>query len=47
MKVEECYRRGLLKRIPADQENALRSLELSRSHIEDAAANLNMRARGG
>jgi uncharacterized protein (UPF0332 family) len=43
MKLDECLRRGLLKRIPVDNENALRSLELSESNIEDAAENLRIR----
>lgn len=43
MKLDECLRRGLLKRIPVDNENALRSLELSKSNIEDAAENLRIR----
>jgi len=40
MKLDDCFRRGLLKRIPPDRENALRSLELSLSNIDDAAENL-------
>jgi len=43
MRLEECFGRGLLKRIPADHENALRSLELSMSNIEDAEENLRIR----
>ncbi len=40
MKLAECFQRGLLKRISPDMENANRSLELSKSNIEDAEANL-------
>jgi uncharacterized protein (UPF0332 family) len=43
VKLDECLRRGLLKRIPVDHENAVRSLELSESNIEDAAENLRIR----
>ncbi|MCZ7380230.1 MAG: HEPN domain-containing protein [Candidatus Methanoperedens sp.] len=38
----ECFRNGLLKRTSPDRENALRSLELSRSNIEDAIENLSI-----
>lgn len=40
MKLEDCFRRGLLKRITPDMENARRSIELSMSNIEDADENL-------
>ena len=43
MRLNECFRRGLLKRVPADRENALRSLELSKSNIDDAEASLSIR----
>ncbi|MCJ7573378.1 HEPN domain-containing protein [Candidatus Bathyarchaeota archaeon] len=43
MKLDECFRRGLLKRIQPDHENALRSLDLSTANIEDAAENLRIR----
>ena len=43
MKLDECFRRGLLKRIQPDHENALRSLDLSTANIEDAAENLQIR----
>lgn len=42
MKMAECFQKGLLKRITSDMENALRSLELSRSNIEDAAENMSI-----
>ena len=42
MKFAECFKRGLLKRISPDLENAIRSLELSRSNIEDAVENPSM-----
>lgn len=42
MKLDECFRRGLLKRIVADRENALRSLELSKSNIDDAEAGMDI-----
>jgi uncharacterized protein (UPF0332 family) len=42
MKLAECFERGLLKRTPPDMENARRSLELSKSNIEDAVANLSI-----
>lgn len=42
MKMVECFRKGLLKRSSPDRENALRSLELSRSNIEDAIENLSI-----
>lgn len=40
MKLEDCFRRGLLKMITPDMENARRSIELSMSNIEDADENL-------
>jgi uncharacterized protein (UPF0332 family) len=40
MKLDECFRRGLLKRIHPDHENAVRSLNLSMANLEDAAENL-------
>lgn len=40
MKLDDCFRKGLLKRIPPDMENAHRSIELSASNIEDADENL-------
>ena len=43
MKLNECFSRGLLKRVPVDKENALRSLELSKSNIDDAEASLGIR----
>ena len=42
MKFAECFKRGLLKRISPDLENAIRSLELSRSNIEDVVENLSI-----
>jgi len=42
MKMEECFRKGLLKRTTPDMENALRSLELSKSNIEDGAENMSI-----
>ncbi|MCZ7356567.1 MAG: HEPN domain-containing protein [Candidatus Methanoperedens sp.] len=42
MKMAECFQKGLLKRTTPDMENALRSLELSRSNIEDAAENMSI-----
>jgi uncharacterized protein (UPF0332 family) len=42
MKIAECFQKGLLKRTSTDMENALRSLELSRSNIEDAAENFSI-----
>jgi len=40
MKMEDCFREGLLKRTQPDMENALRSLELAMSNIKDAVENL-------
>ncbi|KAF5415002.1 MAG: hypothetical protein C5S49_06370 [Candidatus Methanogaster sp.] len=40
MKLDDCFRRGLLKRITPDIENARRSIELSVSNIDDADENL-------
>ncbi|MCZ7400187.1 MAG: HEPN domain-containing protein [Candidatus Methanoperedens sp.] len=42
MKMAECFRNGLLKMTSPDMENALRSLELSRSNIEDAIENMSI-----
>lgn len=42
MKMAECFQNGLLKRTSPDMENALRSLELSRSNIEDAVENMSI-----
>lgn len=42
MKMAECFQKGLLKRTSPDMENALRSLELSRSNIEDAIENISI-----
>jgi len=43
MNLEDCFQRGLLKRTFPDMGNALRSLELSGSNIEDAAETLAIR----
>ena len=42
MKMAECFQKGLLKRTTPDIENSLRSLELSKSNIEDAAENMSI-----
>ncbi len=42
MKTAECFQKGLLKRTSPDMENALRSLELSKSNIEDAVENMSI-----
>ena len=42
MKMAECFRKGLLKKTLPDMENSLRSLELSRSNIEDATENMSI-----
>lgn len=42
MKMAECFQKGLLKRTSPDMENALRSLELSKSNIEDAVENMSI-----
>lgn len=42
MKMEECFRKGLLKRTSPDMENALRSIDLSKSNIEDAIENMSI-----
>ncbi|VVB93159.1 HEPN domain protein [uncultured archaeon] len=42
MKMAECFQKGLLKRTSPDMENALRSLELSKSNIEDAVGNMSI-----
>ncbi len=41
MKMAECFQKGLLKRTSPDMENALRSLDLSKSNIEDAVEGRN------
>jgi uncharacterized protein (UPF0332 family) len=43
MKLEDCFQKGLLKRITPDMENSYRSIELSASNIEDADENLHIR----
>ena len=43
MRLDECFRRGLLKRTAPDPENARRSLELSMSAIEDSSENVRIR----
>lgn len=40
MKLAECFQKSLLKRTSPDMENAIRSLELSKSNIEDAIENM-------
>jgi len=40
MKVEDCFKKGLLKKDAKDMENAMRSLDLARMNIEDASKNL-------
>lgn len=42
MKIAECFQKGLLKKTSPDMENALRSLELSKSNIEDATENMSI-----
>lgn len=42
MKIDECYQKGLLKRVKPDMENARRSIALSESNIEDASENLSI-----
>jgi uncharacterized protein (UPF0332 family) len=42
MKMAECFQKGLLKRTSPDMDNALRSLELSKSNIEDAIENMSI-----
>jgi uncharacterized protein (UPF0332 family) len=42
MKMAECFQKGLLKRTSPDMENALRSLDLSKSNIEDAVENMSI-----
>jgi len=42
MKMSECFQKGLLKRTSHDIGNALRSLELSKSNIEDASENISI-----
>lgn len=42
MKLADCFQKGLLKRTRQDQDNAMRSLELSRGNIEDVVENLSL-----
>ena len=42
MKMVECFQKALLKKTSPDMENALRSLELSKSNIEDAIENMSI-----
>ena len=42
MKLDECFRKRLLKKTAPDLDNALRSLELSQNNIEDADENLSI-----
>ncbi|MFA4934389.1 MAG: HEPN domain-containing protein [Candidatus Methanoperedens sp.] len=42
MNIDDCFGKGLLKRISPDMENARRSIVLSTSNIEDAVANLSI-----
>ncbi len=42
MKLADCFKSGLLKRTSPDIGNAFRSLELSRSNIEDAIENMSI-----
>jgi uncharacterized protein (UPF0332 family) len=42
MKLAECFQKGLLKKISPDMDNAIRSLELSKSNIDDAEENLSI-----
>ena len=42
MKMSECFQKGLLKKTTPDMENALRSLDLSKSNIEDAIENMSI-----
>lgn len=43
MKLDECFKKGLLKRIPPDMDNAHRSIRLSSENIEDAEENLGIK----
>ncbi|MCX9082943.1 MAG: HEPN domain-containing protein [Candidatus Methanoperedens sp.] len=43
MKLDECFKKGLLKRIPPDMDNAHRSIRLSSENIEDAEENLRIK----
>jgi len=43
MNLDSCFKRGLLKKIRPDPENAKRSLELSKTNLEDARANLKIK----
>lgn len=43
MRLDDCFRQGLLKRVAPDIGNARRSLELSKSNIDDAAENIAIR----
>jgi len=40
MKLADCFKKGLLKTISPDTENADRSIKLSMENIEDAVENL-------
>lgn len=40
MRLETCFKKGLLKKITPDLENAKRSVTIARSNIEDAVKNL-------
>jgi uncharacterized protein (UPF0332 family) len=42
MKLEDCFKKGLLKITIPDMENSIRSLHLSNNHIDDATANLSI-----
>ena len=42
MKLDECFQKGLLKRISPDMVNADRSIKLSIENIEDAAENFSI-----
>lgn len=40
MRLEACFKKGFLKKIRPDADNAKRSLGIARSNIEDAVKNL-------
>ena len=40
MKLQDCYKQGLLKKIKPDPENAERSIMQARKNIDDAVKNL-------
>lgn len=42
MKIDDCFRKGLLKRCAPDMENAKRSILLSMNNIEDASINISI-----